>query len=80
MNGISLPIMVNFFILLGKTHNVRNFQETSNENRKTVKYGIETISNKTSFIWGANLPNEYKLAICLHDFKLKKKWHCDKCV
>ena len=71
MNGISLPIMVNFFILLGKTHNVRNFQETSNENRKTVKYRIEAISNRTPFLW-ANLPNEYKLATSLHDFNLKR--------
>ena len=40
-------------------HNVRNFQEIYNENRKTVKYGIETIENRTPFLW-ANLPNEYK--------------------
>ena len=61
-------------------HNVRNFQEISNENRKTVKYGIETISNRTPF-FGANLPNEYKLATSLHDFILKiRNWHCDKSV
>ena len=62
--------MEHFFILRENTHNVRNFQEISNENRKTVKYGIETISNRTPFLW-ANLPNEYKLATSLHDFKLK---------
>ena len=37
INGISPPIMENLFILRGNTHNVRNFQEISNENRKTVK-------------------------------------------
>ena len=37
INGISPPIMENLFILKGNTHNVRNFQEISNENRKTVK-------------------------------------------
>ena len=70
IKGISRPIMENFFILRENAHNVRNFQEISNENRKTVKYGIETISNRTPFLW-ANLPNEYKLATSLHDFKLK---------
>ena len=51
---------------------MRNFQEISNENRKTVKYGIETISNRTLFLC-ANLPNEYKLANRLRDFKVKIK-------
>ena len=61
-------------------HSMRNFQEISNENRKTVKYGIETISNRTPFLW-PNLFNEYKLATSLHDFKLTiKNWHCSTCV
>ena len=72
LNGISPPIMEKKIILRENTHNLRNFQEIYNENRKTVKYGIETISNGTPFIWG-NLPNEYKLATSLHDFKLKIK-------
>ena len=80
INGISPPIMENFFILRKNTHNVRNFQEIFNENRNTVKYAIETLSNRTPFLW-ANLPNKYKLAPFLHDFKLKiKNWHCDICV
>ena len=80
INVLSPPIMEHFFILQENTHNVRNFKEMSNENRKTVKCGIEIISNRTSFLW-ANLPNEYKLATSLHDFKLKiKNWCCDKCV
>ena len=80
INGTSPPIIENFFILQENMHNLRNFQEISNENRKTVKYGIETISNRTPFLW-ANLPNEYKLATSLHDFKLKiKNWYCDECV
>ena len=41
-------------------HNVRNFQEISDKNWKTVKYGIETISKRTPFFW-ANIANEYKL-------------------
>ena len=37
INGISPPIMENFYILRENTNNVRNFKEISNENRKTVK-------------------------------------------
>ena len=72
INGLSPPIMEKIFILRENTHNVRSFQEIFHENRKTVKYGIATISNRTPFLW-ANLPNEYKLASSLHDFKLKLK-------
>ena len=80
INGISPPIKEIFFILRENTLNVRNFQEIFNENRNTVKHGIETISDRTPFLW-ANLPNEYKLATYLHDFKLKiKSCHCDICV
>ena len=57
---------------------MRNFHEISNENRKTVKYGIETIS--TIIFFRINRTSEYKIATSLHDFKLEiKKWHCDKC-
>ena len=74
INSLYPPINENFFTLRENTLNVRSFQEISNENRKTVKYGIETISNRTPFIW-ANLPNESKLATSLYDFKLKiKNW------
>ena len=67
-------------MLRENTYNMRNFQEISNENRKTVKYGIETIPNRTPFLW-ANLLSEYKLTISLHDFKLKKNnWHFVKVI
>ena len=54
--------MENFLILPENMYNVRNFQEISNENLKTVNYGMETTSHRTQFLW-ANLSNEYKLAI-----------------
>ena len=62
INRISPPIMENFLILPENMYNVRNFQEISNENLKTVNYGMETTSHRTQFLW-ANLSNEYKLAI-----------------
>ena len=48
----------------------RNIQEISNENRKTVIYGIET-SNRPPFL-SAYLPNENKLATSSYDFKIKE--------
>ena len=57
INGISPPIMEKKFILQESTHNVRNFLEISNKNRKTKKYPIETISNRAPFLC-AYLPNE----------------------
>ena len=46
MTFLSTPITEKKFILQKDTHNLRNFKEISTENRKTVKYRIETISNK----------------------------------
>ena len=50
---------------------MRNFHEISNENRKTVKYGIEAIS--TIIFFRINRTSEYKIATSLHDFKLEIK-------
>ena len=49
INGVSPPITERFSILRENTHNLRNLQEISNENRKTAKYGIKTISNRTPY-------------------------------
>ena len=43
-------------------------------------YGSETISYRTPLFW-ANIPEEYKLADSLSEFKSKKKtWKCDTCM
>ena len=61
INGYAPPIMDNFFIFRENKRNLRNFQIILNENKKTVRYGSETISYRTPLLW-ANLPEEYKLA------------------
>ena len=77
INGYTPPITDNFFIF---GENLRNFQIILNENKKTVRYGSETISYRTPLLW-ANLPDEYKLANSLSEFKSKiKTWKCDPCV
>ena len=46
INGYAPPIMDNLFIFRENTHNLRNLQIILNKNKKTVKYGSETISHK----------------------------------
>ena len=59
--------------------NIRNFQEIFTENRKTVKYGIETVTFRAPFLW-ANLQLEHKNATSLEEFKSKLKiWKYDFC-
>ena len=79
MNGLNLPIIDNFFVFRENTYNIRNIQIISNENKKTVRYGQETIKFRTPPLW-ANLPEEYKLANSLNMFKRKiKNWKCETC-
>ena len=44
VNGIAPPIMNLLFNFRANIPNIRNFQEIFTENRKTVKYGIETVT------------------------------------
>ena len=62
-----------------KKYNIRNFQVLSTDFRRTVNYGIETITYRAPSLW-AKLPLEYKLAASLEEFKVKiEKWKCDTC-
>ena len=79
VNGIVPPIMNLLFNFRANIHNIRNFQEIFTENRKTVKYGIETVTYRAPFLW-ANLQSEYENAKFLVEFKSKiKTWKCDFC-
>ena len=63
-NHIAPPVMSSLFEIRKNTHNTRCFQVLSNENRRTVNYGLETICYIVSSLW-ANLPPQYKLASSL---------------
>ena len=60
IHQIAPPIMNSLFVFRENTHNIRNYQILSNNVRKTVRYGLETILYRSPFLW-ANLPQEYKL-------------------
>ena len=64
------PIMEDFFLFHKNTRNVRNFKKISNESRKVVKYGLETVKYRTPLLWG-NLPEKHKTATSLNIFKTK---------
>ena len=47
INGFAPPIMEDFFLFREDTHNIWNFQIISNETKKTVRYGLETVKYRT---------------------------------
>ena len=72
INDIAPPIMSSLFEIRENTHNTRYFQVLSNESRRSVNYGLETICYRAPFLW-ANLPPEYKLA------NSSKNWKGENC-
>ena len=79
VNGIAPLIMSSLFDFRTNIHNIRNFQKIFTENRKTVEYGIETVTYRAPLLW-ANLQSECKNAKSLEEFKSKiKTWKCDFC-
>ena len=79
INHIAPPIMSSLPEIRENTNNTRYFQVLSNESRRTINYGLETICYRAPFLW-ANLPPEYKLANSLNIFKRKiKNWKGENC-
>ena len=77
VSGIAPPIINYLFQFRCNTHSIRNFQEFFKENRKTVKYGMETVMHRALFLW-ANLNTKYKNAKSLDEFRSKiKSWKYD---
>ena len=79
VNGVAPSIMNSLFKFRNNEYYIRNFQILSADFRKTVNYGIETITYSAPSLW-AKLPPEYKLAASLEEFNVKiKKWNRDTC-
>ena len=71
--------MNSLFFFRENVHKIRNFQILSNDKKKTVRYGFETVSYRSPFLW-ANLPQDYKSQTSLHAFKAKRrKWNAEIC-
>ena len=79
VDGLSPPIMHNFFKFGENTHNISNFQIISTESRRILRYGQETIKFRTPWLW-PNVPEEYKLVNSLIISKRKiKNCKCQTC-
>ena len=52
INHIALPITSYLFEIRKNTHNTRYFQVRSNESRRTISYGLETICLDSTFPLG----------------------------
>ena len=70
IKGEAPAIMKNLFIFRENIHNIRNFQIIANENKNTMRYGLETIYYRTRYLW-ASLPEEYKNLNSVGKFKEK---------
>ena len=74
INGFAPPVMEDFFLFCENAHNILNFQIISNESKKSVRCGLETVKYRTPLLW-ANLSEKYKTATSLNSFKTKiKAW------
>ena len=66
--------MNSLFEFRGNKYSIRNFQVLSTDFRRTVNYGIETVTVTYTVpsLW-AKLPSEYKFAASFEEFKVKVK-------
>ena len=72
VNGIAPLTLNSIFNFCSNIYYIRNFQEIFTANRKTVKFGTETVTYQAPFLW-ANLQSEYKNAKFLEEFNSKIK-------
>jgi len=78
-NELAPPIMENMFERRSTNYNLRNFQEFLTERKKTVNYGLETLSYRAPQLWSL-LPESIKQLDSLECFKKRiKDWVCKDC-
>ena len=72
INHNAPPIMPSLFEIGRKSLNTTDFQILSNNSRRTVNYGLDTIFYRTTLLL-ANLRREYKFANSLKEKYFQKK-------
>ena len=78
-NEFAPPIMESILNKRLNTHNLRNFQEFATERKRTVWYGLETLSYRYPQLWSV-LPESLKEMNSLSQFKRNiKHWICRGC-
>ena len=84
INGFLIKILIinnkKFFLFRENSHISRNFQIISNESKKTVRCGLETVQYRILLV-RANLLEKYKTTSSINSFKTKiKTWKCETCI
>ena len=79
LNGLSPPIMSGAFMIRNYKYNLRNFQCLYSTNKRTAKYGTETVTYRGTQIWSL-VPEKTKNASSFEIFKKEiRKWKSEKC-
>ena len=77
--GFAPPIMESILKGRNNTYNVRNFQEFETERKRTVYFGLETISYRSPQLWSL-LPEHMRQLNSLDQFKRSvRQWVCNTC-
>ena len=78
-NGLAPPLVESMFHIRNNRYNLRHFQEFATERKRTVDYGLETLSYRAPQLWSL-LPEEIKQTESLSEFKRNiRKWICSDC-
>ena len=77
--GFAPPIMKSILKGRNNTYNVRNFEEFETEGKRTVYFGLETISYRSLQLW-SHLPEHMRQLNSLDQFKRSvRQWVCNTC-
>ena len=78
-NELAPPIMDSIFERRNESCNPRNFQEFLTKRKRTVYYGLETLSYRSPQLWSL-LTENTKEDESIGIYKRKvKSWICDEC-
>ena len=69
-NELDPPIMDSMFERRNESYNLRNFQEFFTERKRTVYYGLETLSHRSPKVWSL-LPEKINKVESLKIFNRK---------
>ena len=78
-NELAPPITESMLERRSKSFNIRNFKKVLTERKRTVRYGLETLSYRSPQLWSL-LPDNIKQLESIDLFKKKvKDWICEDC-
>ena len=77
--GFAPPVTGSVLKGRNDTYNVRNFQEFETERKRTVYFGLETISYRSPQLWSL-LPEHMRQLNSIDQFKRSvRQWVCNTC-